>query len=110
MVRILPGPSTAARRIRVAHLVDELGDAEAQRKTTRQSHADVVDRLIEMQKERVDILTKEYGEELAALRVEFESEFQRLVEEHRKEMKDAEQVAFHFDVRIDDSFQDMEAK
>ena len=92
--------SLASKQLRVARLVDELADAETQRKLARQSHADVVDELVKLQRRQLETLSTDFRAELQLLQSEFETEKRRLVDDHEAEMSAAAEVAFGIDAEI----------
>ncbi|XP_069509949.1 dynein regulatory complex subunit 2 [Ambystoma mexicanum] len=69
----------------IKSLAKDLQEAEEQYSHALRSHLQNIDRLIHLQRERLQALQEEYEQELEALQNEFETERQMMIEQREKE-------------------------
>ncbi|XP_071946491.1 dynein regulatory complex subunit 2-like [Antedon mediterranea] len=78
----------------IKSLVKDLGEAEEQYSMALRSHLQNMDHLIDLQRCRLEVLLSEYEEELKVLKKEFDTERQMIVEQHKQEMNDLQDILF----------------
>ncbi|XP_002736497.1 dynein regulatory complex subunit 2-like [Saccoglossus kowalevskii] len=81
----------------IKSLAKDLSEAEEQYSMALRSHLQNVDSLIDLQRQRLDILQKEYTEELDILKNEFDSERALIIEQFKREMNDLQDIMFAMD-------------
>ncbi|XP_067932597.1 dynein regulatory complex subunit 2-like [Watersipora subatra] len=88
----------------IKSLAKDVTEAEEQYAMALRSHLSNVDKLVDLQMERLDTLHREYEEELEILKQEFDTERHMMIEKHLEEMNDLADIMF----AMDQNFQDKE--
>lgn len=78
----------------IKSLAKDLVEAEEQYSMALRSHLQNMDTLIDLQRSRLQILQSEYEEELEILKNEFDTERAMIIEHHRQEMNDIQDILF----------------
>ncbi|XP_022096316.1 coiled-coil domain-containing protein 65-like [Acanthaster planci] len=78
----------------IKSLAKDLSEAEEQYSMALRSHLQNMDALIDLQRSRLAILKSEYGAEQEILMKEFNSERSLIIEQHRREMNDLQDILF----------------
>ncbi|XP_064620664.1 dynein regulatory complex subunit 2-like [Lineus longissimus] len=78
----------------IKSLAKDLMEAEEQYSMALRSHLQNVDNLIDLQKQRLQTLQKEYDEELEVLKKEFDTERAMMIENHNTEVNDLQDIMF----------------
>ncbi|XP_033628465.1 dynein regulatory complex subunit 2-like [Asterias rubens] len=86
----------------IKSLAKDLTEAEEQYGMALRSHLQNMDSLTDLQRSRLDILHSEYGEELAVLMKEFNSERSLIIEQHRREINDLQDILFAMEQNSND--------
>ncbi|CAL8098390.1 unnamed protein product [Calicophoron daubneyi] len=73
-------------------LIKDLNEAEEQHMMSLRAHLDNVDRLIELQNERLRKLKSDYEEELKKLTAEFGQEENFVIEQHQRQLDDLKDI------------------
>lgn len=88
----------------IKSLAKDLQEAEEQYSMALRSHLQAVDKLFDIQEERLDKLQRDYEEELAIVQEEFDTERGLMIEQHNVEMNDIADIMF----AMDQNFQERE--
>lgn len=88
----------------IKSLSKDIAEAEEQYAMALRSHLQNVDYLMELQKQRLEALTREYSIELEIVTEEFDLERAMLIEQHNVEMNDIADILF----AMDQNFQERE--
>jgi len=88
----------------IKSLSKDIAEAEEQYAMALRSHLQNVDYLMELQKQRLEALTREYSVELEIICEEFDLERAMLIEQHNIEMNDIADILF----AMDQNFQERE--
>ncbi|RUS84822.1 hypothetical protein EGW08_007437 [Elysia chlorotica] len=88
----------------IKSLSKDIAEAEEQYAMAFRSHLQNVDQLSDLQKSRLEALTREYSVELAIICEEFDLERAMLIEQHNLEMNDIADILF----AMDQNFQERE--
>ncbi|PIK38183.1 putative coiled-coil domain-containing protein [Apostichopus japonicus] len=86
----------------IKSLAKDLQEAEEQYSMALRSHLQNMDTLIDLQRSRLKILQSEYEEELEILKKEFDSERSMIVDHHRQEMNDVQDILFAMEENASD--------
>ncbi|PIK40726.1 putative coiled-coil domain-containing protein [Apostichopus japonicus] len=86
----------------IKSLAKDLQEAEEQYSMALRSHLQNMDTLIDLQRSRLKILQSEYEEELEILKNEFDSERTMIVDHHRQEMNDVQDILFAMEENASD--------
>lgn len=78
----------------IKSLAKDLTEAEEQYSMALRSHLQNMDRLIDLQRNRLSIVQMEYKEELDVFKKEFDSERSTIIEQHKQEMNDLQDILF----------------
>ncbi|CAJ0923160.1 unnamed protein product [Ranitomeya imitator] len=70
----------------IKSLIKDVDEAEEQYAHALRSHLQNIDQLLELQRERLDLLQEEYQQEMEAIRREFDTERKMIIELNEKEM------------------------
>jgi len=92
----------------IKSLGKDLLEAEEQYAMALRSHLQNVDRLIDVQRQRIEQLRREFCEEQKTLVNEFETEREMICEQHQREMHELQDIIYAMDQNF--SEQDAEAK
>jgi len=90
----------------IKSLSKDIAEAEEQYAMALRSHLQNVDYLMELQKQRLEALTREYSVELEIICEEFDLERAMLIEQHNVEMNDIADILF----AMDQNFQERESE
>lgn len=90
----------------IKSLAKDLQEAEEQYAMGLRSHLQAVDKLFDIQEERLDKLQRDYEEELAIIQEEFDTERGLMIEQHKVEQDDIEDIMF----AMDQNFQERESE
>jgi len=78
----------------IKSLAKDLMEAEEQYAMALRNHLQNVDKLIDLQKQRIDTLQTEFGDEQTMLMTEFDTERAFLLEQHSQEVSDLQDIMF----------------
>lgn len=90
----------------IKSLAKDLQEAEEQYSMGLRSHLQAVDKLFDIQEERLDKLQRDYEEELAIIQEEFDTERGLMIEQHNVEQNDIADIMF----AMDQNFQERESE
>lgn len=90
----------------IKSLAKDLQEAEEQYAMGLRSHLQAVDKLFDIQEERLDKLQRDYEEELAIIQEEFDTERGLMIEQHNVEQNDIADIMF----AMDQNFQERESE
>lgn len=88
----------------IKSLVKDVAEADEQYAMALRCHLQNVDRLVDLQLERLDTIHREYVQELEILKAEFDQERQMMTEKHLQEVNDLSDIMF----AMEQNFQDRE--
>lgn len=94
----------------IKSLTKDLAEAEEQYSMAFRSHLCNIDRLIDLQKERLATLEQEFADELEIIREEFDTERAMLLEQHNKEMNDIADILFAMEQNFQEKENDAKAE